>query len=138
MARLILDPDAEAELDALYDENEDTAADFDLLLERLGEDEKTLEFLCLPENNFKYSPPYEVKKFIEAQNIGRNIFSIKTQDTDGHRTDYRMLIGHDAQKNIYHVLAVTNRDYSYDPGHESFKQLLKRYDDSDIPTYPRR
>ena len=52
MPQLLLCREAEEELDALYDIDEDVAALFDFLIEELAEDQQMLDRLCVPDNHF--------------------------------------------------------------------------------------
>lgn len=135
MAGLFVCPEAEEELDALYAVDEDTAALIDVLLDELINDQATLEWLFRPQNHFQYKPPFEVKKFSEAYNAGRNILILKVHSNEGQLLSYRVLVGFHAQKDHYHVLTVANREISYDTKDPLFAAVLDRYERCGIPVY---
>lgn len=135
MAELFVRPEAEDELDALYDVDEDAAALIDVLLDELINDQATLEWLFRPHNHFRYKPPFEVKWFAEAYNTGRNILILKVHSNEGQLLSYRVLVGYHSQKDHYHVLTVVNREISYDTNDPHFAAVLDRYERCGIPVY---
>ncbi|MBK6007623.1 hypothetical protein JJB11_16105 [Ramlibacter ginsenosidimutans] len=136
MAVLIVAREAADEIDALYESDEDAAADIDFLIEQLFEDHRTLEELCLPRDHFDFEPAFEIKRFGAAQRLGKNVYSAKLRSTaDNSVIPYRLLVGFDAQRDRYHVLSIAHRNHAYDTRHPHFAELLRRYDDAGIPTY---
>lgn len=135
MAEIWLCKEADDELESLYEVDEDAAAALDLLIERLAEDSSTLEYLCKPRNHFTYEPPFEVGRVGVYHSDGKNIYKIKVRKIDGTLVDWRMLVGFHAQKDIYYVLAITDREHSYDTKHESATELYRRYEEAGIPDY---
>ena len=135
MPQLLLCREAEEELDALYDIDEDVAALFDFLIEELAEDQQMLDRLCVPDNHFKYAPPFNVDIFQEARKMGLNVYRVKVRKDDGSLVLWRMFVGFHSQKDIYYVLSVTDREFAYDTSHPSFRALVQRYEYSGIPYY---
>ncbi len=135
MPQILLCKEADDELDELYDTDEDAAAMFDLLIEELSQDQRMLDRLCVPANHYKYAPPFDVGLFIEARKLGKNIYRVKVRRDDGSLVPWRMFLGFHAQKDTYYVLAVTDREFSYDTNHPSFRSMLDRYDQAGIPDY---
>jgi len=132
---LVILPEVDQEIEELSRVDEDAAAELDLLLERLQEDQPELESLCVPGLRYSYDPAFEVKKLAAAQKRGKNIFLVKYRLQDGALADYRLLIGFDAQNGTYYALQVANRNTAYEVGSESFHALLDRYEQCGIPTY---
>ena len=132
---LVLTPEVEREIDALARTDRDAAAAAILLLESLQDDPEQLEYLCVPGNHYRYCPPFEVKKFQEAQQRGYNIFILKFRDDGGALPPCRILVGFHAQRSIYYALALTPRDIAYRPGDNAFRDLLARYEQCGIPRY---
>lgn len=135
MATLQLCDEVDDELDALYEVNEAAAAAFDALLLELEEHEELLELLCRPNLHFRASPPFEVKHYVQMQRRGFNVFTIKVQTPDGAWPPHRVLVGFNAQANIYHVLAVATRDIAYERTDPLFVAVIDRYERAGIPTY---
>ena len=132
---LVITPEVQNEIDRLFDEDEDAAAELLLLIERLQEDQPVLEELCVPGNRFRYDPSFEVKKFEAALKRGKNIYTVRYNLQDGSLAPYRLLIGYHAQNGTYYTLQVAARDSAYEVGSESFRELLHRYEQCGIPTY---
>lgn len=135
MPCLILTPEIMQEIVGLERTNMDAAAAAILLLESLQDDPDLLEDLCVPDNHYLHCPPFEVKRFGEAQRRGYNIYILKFLDEDGSLPSYRIFIGFNAQRSTYYALAVTNRSVAYRPGDDAFRHLLDRYEHCGIPTY---
>ena len=135
MHKLILTPEIMREIADLQKADMDAAAAALLLLESLQDDPDLLEDLCVPDNHYLHCPPFEVKRFGEAQKRGYNIYILKFLDDDGSLPSYRIFIGFNAQRSTYYALAVTNRNTAYRPGDDAFRHLLARYKQCDIPVY---
>lgn len=137
MAELITISEAYVELDALYEVDEDAAAQFEILLETLADDTSMLDRLFRPANNFEYTPPFEIKHFGELQKVGKNIYIIKVHHaTEGHLLPYRLLVGYHSQIETYYVLTLIERETNYDIRDPAIIAALERYDGCGIPTYP--
>lgn len=135
MASLIITPEIQKEIAVLEEADIDAAAMALLLLESLHDDHKQLEYLCVSGNHFAYCPPFEIKRFSEAQRRGYNIFILKFLDEYGSLPSCRILIGFHAQRSTYYALALTHRDIVYSPSNNAFRTLLDRYQQCGIPTY---
>jgi hypothetical protein len=137
MADLIPTDEAYAEIDALYEVDEDAAAMFDLLLETLADDPSMLDRLFRPANHYQYTPPFEIKRFGELQAQGKNVYIIKVRHpTQGHLLPYRLLLGYHAQMDTYYTLTLIEREIDYDVHDPTIVAALERYDRCGIPTYP--
>jgi len=135
MTDLYLCPEAEDELDALYETDEETASLIDVLLEELAGDQDMLGRLFRPNNHFLYMPPFEIKVFAEARKRGKNIFILKVRNDEGELLNHRVLVAYHAQKDRYHVLTVANREISYDTSDPLFEAVLQRYERCGVPDY---
>ena len=130
MASLTICPEAERELDELYDVCEADAALIDVLIEELSGDESALASLCedVPKWNYFHQPPYEVKRFGECWKVDRRVYTLKVYDENGHLCDRRVIVAHDPLSDEYCVLATPHRDFDYDPASHEFADILERYD----------
>lgn len=135
MCRIEILPAADAELDALYEEDENAAAVFDELLIHLDEDKDMCGRLFRPAHHFNYSPAFDIGKFAQAQKRGLNIFRIKVRDNNGSWIRWRLFIAHHARIDVYYVLSVCPREHAYDINHATFQQLCDRYAESDCPVF---
>ena len=136
MPVLILTAEVRQEIADLRRRDMDAAAAALMLLESLQDDHEQLEYLCVPDNHFLYCPPFEIKKFGEAQRRGYNIFILKFLDEYGSLPSWRIFIGFHAQRGTYYALAITHRSISYRAGDDAFRHLLDRYKQCGIPVYP--
>ncbi len=132
---LVITPEAQDEIDRLFEHDEDSAAELLLLIERLQEDQPELEDLCVPGNRFRYDPSFEVKKFEAALQRGKNIYTVRYNLQDGSLAPYRLLIGYHSQNGTYYALQVAPRKGAYEVGSEGFRELFRRYEQCGIPTY---
>lgn len=135
MPRIVVTQDFDDEMDALDGTQPDVVDAAELLLESLDENRDLLERLHQPTTYPLHTPAFEVKRFGMAQKAGYNIFILKFQDLDGFATNHRILLGYHAQRDTYYVLAITDRDYSYDHHHDAYGNLLNRYEKCGIPKY---
>lgn len=131
MATIRFDEDAESELDALYDTDEDAAATVDVLIEAISENDDALETLTrdVPKWGPMGLPPYEVKRFEEAFNAGYLIYFLKPRtEEDGELIDYRVFFAWFQQLDRYVVLATLPRSNCYDTTTDAYRCMLARYD----------
>lgn len=135
MPRIVVTQDFDDDMDALDGTQPDLVDAAEVLLESLYENRDLLERLHQPTTYPLHTPAFEVKRFAMAQKTGYNIFILKFQDLDGFATNHRILIGYHAQRDTYYVLAITDRDYSYDHHHDAYGNLLHRYEKCGIPKY---
>ncbi len=137
MADLIATSEAYAEIDALYEVDEDAADLFEILLETLADDPSMLGRLFRPANHFMYTPPFEIKRFGELQDIGKNIYIIKVRHPEeGHLLPYRLLLGYHSQIDTFYVLTLIDREINYDVSDPNIVTALERYERCGIPDYP--
>lgn len=136
MFRLIVTKEVKDEIEALSHSDVEAAASAVLLLDELALDQHALENLCVVGNRFKFRPPFEVKTFVAAARQGYNIFILKyLRDEEDSLPPYRLLVGFNAQKNVYYALALTHRDVSYSLSGDEYRALRHRYEQCGIPIY---
>lgn len=135
MADLLWHKEAEIELDALYEVDEDAAALMDVLFESIEDNPAILECLFRPHNHYKHEPPFEVKEYRAMHVLGLFVLTIKPKDKDGHRSSHRALVGYDARHEKYYVLAIADREVAYEPADPLFNSIQRRYAELGIPAY---
>lgn len=134
MPRLRFHSEAENELDALYETDEDAAALVDVLLE-VVEDQGHLDGLFRPSVRYRSEPLFEVKEFQAAKAVGRFVLILKVWNHEGQLLPYRIFIGYNSRSEEYWVLSVIDREISYETDNPAFATLLSRYDECNIPVY---
>ena len=133
MVRLVVTKEYEDELDVLDRIQPDLVDAAELLVESLYEDPVLLDHLHDPSSYPLHTPVFEIKRFEEAMRLGYNVFILKFKNLDGFPIDHRIFLGFNPQSDIFYVLAITDRDYSYDTNHPSFRDLGTRYDKYRLP-----
>jgi len=126
----------EDELDELVKTNPDDAGLIDALIEELGVDYALLGALSneVPKWHYMFNPSFEIKRFEACWKAGRNVYSLKPYDEDGHLIGYRIFIGHDVHTDEYFVLTVQPRATCYDTTTNEYRSLCDRYDRISIPS----
>lgn len=134
MTKLILTKELVEEIDTLYEAHPDFADAVEVLLENLYDNLDLLGRLHSPDTYPLHTPSFEVKIFKDAHADGYNIYSLKFKDLNGYANiGYRLFFGFNAQRDIYYALALTNRAFAYDPDHDSYGELCRRYEQCRIP-----
>lgn len=120
----------EDELEALYGSAPEAAELIDALIEELSGDEDCLRTLTedVPRWLWEFNPSFEIKRFHEAWDSGRNIYLLKPYGEDGHLLDYRIFLAHDAYTDEYFALSIQPRNTCYDPTTDGYRCLCARYD----------
>lgn len=135
MASLIFALDAEDEIDALWDSDEDSAALIDELLCQLEERPELLDDLCRENRHVTNDPSFEVKRFRYMWNQGYTIYALKVWPGEGRAIDYRVLYAHHPQKDEYHVLTVMQREINYESDKELIDRLICACEEIGIPRH---
>ncbi len=135
MADLIVCEVADAFLEALYASDADSAADMDVLLQELWDDQDFLATLHedTPKFIYQFKNTCEFKRFEEAWARRRRIYILKPYDSDGHPHKYRMMVAHDIRHDYFYVLQVAHRNVSYDPTTQDFATFIAAYDALGLP-----
>lgn len=128
MASLIVEPNAEADLDELYELNEDAAAIITVLLDDIYANDDLIEILCKNRSSRYKDPAFNNERFIELWNDGYTIFRLKIWDFDGALLDYRVLTAYDGRTDCTHVLGILHRDFAYDTSHPKVRRCISDYD----------
>lgn len=135
MASLIFALDAEDEIDALWDSDEDSAALIEELLCQFEESPELLDELCRESRHVTHDPSFEVKRFRYMWKQGYTIYALKVWPGDGSAIDYRILYAHHPQKDEYHILTVMQREIDYESDKELIDRLICACEEIGIPRY---
>lgn len=127
--------DALDALDKLYDEDEDSAALINVLLEELETQPKLLDELCRPGNRHLNEPPFEIKRFQEMWRNRYTVYILKIRRRDGSAIERRVIYAHHPQCDCYYVLALMKREIDYEADAEFIERICKLYEDYGIPRY---
>jgi len=130
---LVLHEDAEADLDRIYEADEDAAADIDVFLEEAKNNQETLDNLT--RNGFvQYGEwPYEVKEWVEAKKSKYNLWRVRLLWLEGPAAAYRIVYAFHPIQFRYYVLGIVERTFNYDSKHERTQQIIAAYDALNLP-----
>ena len=135
MVTIIVHPSARTDLDALWDDDEDAAAEIETALEEIAADVRLMDHLCRQKFRNDDRPEFDVDLVAVFQRRGLNLYRLKFWDYQGSLISYRVLYAHHAQRDVYHVLAVISRENAYDTEHPLVKRVIADYDRMGLPTY---
>lgn len=135
MLRIVITDPAKDDLDRLYDEDEDAAAEIETALDEIANDQQLLERLT--EKKFKSigTPEFDVDYFEEVWQKGLNLLRLKFWDWEGSVVPYRVLYAYAPRTDTYFVLAVVERNHAYDTKHPTVLRVLSQYDALGLRTY---
>lgn len=134
---LALHSDAEADLDRIYEEDEDVGADIEAFLEEAKNNQVTLYNLTV-RKYVEYSEwPFSVDEWQETKQskYKYNLWRIRLLWLTGSAAKYRIVYAFHPVEFRYYILGIVNRDFKYDPQHERSKQIFAAYDALNIPRY---
>jgi hypothetical protein len=138
MIRIVVSPLAEADLDLMYEQDEDSAdaaAEIETALDEISNDPSLFERLHQKDFRSIGTPHFDVDRFEELWQQGLNMLRLKFWDWQGRVVPYRVLYAHDARNDIFHILAVARRDHAYDTSHPLVIRVRTQYDSLGIRTY---
>ncbi|MFM2465127.1 hypothetical protein P0D87_15905 [Paraburkholderia sp. RL17-368-BIF-A] len=128
MSQLIVEPNAESDLDELFETDPDAAAIIDVLLDEIYGDEELIQLLCANRTARLEDPAFNNERFIELWDAGYTIYRLKIWDMDGGLLDQRVLHAYDGRSACTHILGILHRDYAYDTAHEKVRRCVEDYD----------
>jgi len=132
---LALHHDAEADLDRVYEEDEDAGADIEVFLEEAKNNQETLDNLTR-KNYVQYGEwPFSVDEWGEAKRYKYNLWRVRLLWLEGAAAKYRIIYAFHPVEFRYYILGIVNRDFKYDLQHDRSKQILAAYDALNIPRY---
>lgn len=132
---LALHADAEADLDRIYEENEDAGADIEVFLEEAKNNQETLDNLTR-KGYVQYGEwPFDVKEWEKAKRSKYILWRIRLLWLEGPAAKYRIVYAFHPIEHRYYVLGIVDRNFNYDLNHERSKQILAAYNALNIPRY---
>lgn len=134
---LALHNDAEADLDRIYEEDEDVGADIEAFLEEAKNNQVTLYNLTVRKYVEYGEWPFNVDEWQETKHskYKYNLWRIRLLWLTGSAAKYRIVYAFHPVEFRYYILGIVNRDFKYDPQHERSKQIFAAYDALNIPRY---
>lgn len=134
---LALHNDAEADLDRIYEEDENVGADIEAFLEEAKNNQVTLDNLTRRKYVEYGKWPFNVDEWQETKQskYKYNLWRVRLLWLTGSAAKYRIVYAFHPVEFRYYILGIVNRDFKYDLQHERSKQILAAYDALNIPRY---
>ena len=129
MPSLFVHKDAEADLEALWDESQEAAARLAVLLQELQTNRQLLDWLTQHDFGCYGSADFHVSKWFEHWNKGKALWRLKVWDLENRGLKYRNVYAFVPMKQHYYVLAIAPRDFNYDANHWFTRRILSAYED---------
>lgn len=132
---MVIHDDAENDLDALYEVDEDGAAEIEVFLDEAIGSQDTLARLT--EDHFRsyaldQGQDYDVKRWYELWKTCA-LWRVRLYDVPGVAANHRIIYAfHPSEQRIY-VLGIVARSFDYDPKHPVSERIVAAYRDLDIP-----
>lgn len=128
--------EAEADLEALYEVDEDGAAEIDVFLQEAMDSQDILERLSEIRYYRSYgrdeAPDYEIKRW-EALWRSFALLRIKLFDVPAGAASHRLIYAyHPSEQRIY-ILGIVSRAFDYEPEHPISKRIIAAYRNLDLP-----
>lgn len=129
MIALFVHDDAKADLLALRDSEPQAAGRILALLEQLEGDTDLLDRLTQHDYGTHHSADFQVSKWLEQWNRGRDLWRLKIWDLEDKGLRYRIVYAFQPRKQHYHVLAIAPREFNYDTSHPISQRILRAYEE---------
>lgn len=128
MTYFIVELAAERDLDEIFEEDEDSAAVIDVLLEEFCNHPEWADLLEKDRTRRIQDPAFENQKFEEAWRKGYFFFRLKLWNLDGGLVPYRILHATDRRTDNAHIFGIFARDIAYDINHTKVQRCFTDYD----------
>ena len=132
---LVIHEDAIADLDRIFEEDEEACADIEAFLEEAKCNQETLDRLTR-KGYVQYGDcPFDVTEWEASKQRRYNLWRVKFLWIEGNASKYRVIYAFHPGEYRYYVLGVLHRDFDYDLKHHRSTKILAVYDGLDIPKY---
>lgn len=131
---LIIHDDAEKDLDAIFEENEDAAAVLVALLELLKVNQDLLDRLTQRGFVNYGAPHFNVDEWQETRKTKYNLWRIR-ELSSADAAGYRIVYAYHPQELKYYVFAILEREFVYDSTNPRVARIFEIYDAYNIPRY---
>lgn len=132
---LVLHGDAEADLDLIFEKDEDACADIEVFLEEAKTNQDTLD--CLTRKGYvQYGDcPFDITEWEATKRQKYNLWRLKFLWIQSNAAKYRIVYAFHPGEYRYYVLGILHRDFDYDLKQPRSQQIIAAYDALDIPRY---
>lgn len=135
MSSIRLHRSALADLESIWESDPGGAAAIEALLQEAKANKAILDSFTVHKFGAERVEPYQVSRWVEQQNKGRNLWAIKIWELEDKWPKYRIVYAFHPQTHAHYVLGVFTRDFNYDEGDERTQRILGVYERLQIPEY---
>jgi hypothetical protein len=132
---IVLHRGAHADLEAIWDEDPDSAAKIYALLQEVKGSQALLDALTTHDFGAHATQRFHVSRWLAQQRKGRNLWRLKVWGLNQHGIRYRVVYAFDPRIHRHFILGIVNRDFDYDESDPRTRRILEAYDRLDIPEY---
>ncbi len=132
---LVVHEQAANDLEQLWRDKPDVAADVGVFLEELRGNQSLLDRLSSNRYFQQEDPSFSVEVWSSQRSKKRNLWRLKRINIGGNVAQYRVIYAFHPQQFRYYVLGVVHRDFNYDQNHPISRRIIAAYDELDIPRY---
>lgn len=129
MIALFVHNDAEADLEALWEEEPEAAARIVVLLGELEGNPDLLDRLTQHDYGSYHLADFHVSKWLELWNKGKDLWRLKVWDLEDKGLRYRLIYAFEPKRQAYHLLAIAPREFDYDTSHPISQRILSAYEE---------
>lgn len=125
--------DAENDLDALYDSDEDSAATIDVFLDEASRSQEILDrFTSNDFRSYGSTHDFDVTRW-KALWAKYALWRLRLFDVPGAAANCRIIYTFHSVERRYYVLGIVPRDFDYDQSHPITQRIINAYQELDIP-----
>ena len=128
MLSLCVHDDAVADLEALWESEPRAAARIVALLEELDGNKDLLDRLTQHHYGVRSRADFNVSKWLEHWNRGRDLWRLKIWDLEDKGLKYRIIYAFIPRTQCHHILAIAPRDFNYETSHPISQRILYAYE----------
>lgn len=128
MFALFVHDDAKDDLEDLWKSDFKAAAKITVLLQELADNQELLDSLTIDRYGDYKSKDFEVRKWLEYWNRGRDIWRLKLWDLETKGVQYRIIYAFIPRRKHYYILAIAPRSFDYDKQHPITQRIINAYD----------
>jgi len=126
---LYIHPNAEADLDAIWNIDQTTAARIDAFLEEVSENNRYLDALLERHFGQDKTEEFSIDKWVKQWYQNRDLWRAKIWDLEDISIKYRIIYCYQITERRFTVLAVVARDkFNYEADSEIGRRIINDYD----------
>jgi len=125
---LVVHDDAKADLEHLWQTQEEVAALIFAALQEIEGDQRLLDGLTINGFGAFEAEKFEVRKWLAFWNRGVDLWRFKLWDLEKLGVPYRVIYAFQSSKMRYHVLGIFHRSFDYNPNDARTKRVKNAYD----------